>query len=292
MDTSFYLNQIVPLNWWKTELQERSHDHAGPAAIVVVTAMIISYVWNKYMALGFLMMAFLTYPLSHQQIRYFMFLDIYGSAQATACVAIPVLCSKIPFLSAWSMPLHVALAYSILTREWRLCQTSRSMSEEIEKLANLNQTLKEQISTLQQSSRELDEAMTKLLEQMQAAQNLDKEASQTAEKEGQIALQVEVDYAALNEKLEKLTRVCQLATQAEGVDELLNQVDQNQQALTRLTSQCEAKNRELNKLIGEIKGIKDRLAEILSKATSQEAQTGEALQQVNDWISAIIERRV
>ena len=287
-----YLNLIIPLNWWKTELQDHYQDHIGPASIVIVTATLVSYVWGKYTAIGLLTVAVMTYPLSHKQIRYFMFLEVYGTAQALACVTIPILCSKVPVLSAWSMPLHVALAYSILTREWRLCQSSCNTSKEIDLLTQLNTQLSQQISSLQVNSQKLEEALNNLMTQFVHLQENSSRSSQLEEQKDEVAIQVDLDFTALNEKIGRLATLCRTAAQTNGLAEQLGQIDTNHQMLEQLTQNCKTKTQELEKLTKQITKIKQDLDEVLQKTIRGEVDTQTGLTLVTSWLTAIVERKV
>lgn len=292
MDVSCYLNQVIPLNWWKTELQDHYHDHAGPALIVLATSMIVSYVWGKYTAVGFLVIAFVTYPLSHKQIKYFMFLEAYGTGQAVACVAIPILCSKIPGLSAWSLPFHVALAYSILTREWRLCQASCNTFEEILRLQQLNQQLSKQASSLEGNSLTLKAALDQLIVHVEKKKDLTRQVDDLTRSGDQIAIRSGVDFNTLNERLEQLSKICLIVAQTNGLREQIGKVDKNQRRLQELVDSCEDKNKELTELIQKIEKLKEDLSQILNKAIAGEMQTQQGLKMVQTWIAAIINREV
>lgn len=286
-----YLNLIIPLHWWKTELQDHYQDHIGPASIVIVTATLVSYVWGKYTAIGLLTVAVLTYPLSHKQIRYFMFLEAYGTAQAVACVTIPILCSKVPVLSAWSMPLHVALAYSILNREWRLCQSSCNTSQEIHRLTQLNTQLRDQVSSLGVNGKKLEEALSSLMAEVKQLHANSSTSDQLDQQKDQIEIQVDFDFKALNEKIERLAALCQTAAQTNGLAEQLGQIDTNHQMLEHLTRNCELRNQELQKLTEQITKIKKDLDEVLQKIIQKEVDTQTGLSMVMSWLTAIVEQK-
>ena len=190
---TYLTTYIIRIEWWKTEMQERPYDHIQSAKVLVGAAVITTFFWGKLAGVNFILVAFLTYPLSYKHIQYFSYLD-YETAQAAACIAIPILCQQIPMMSYSSMPLHCALAFSIWNRGQKLYESHCQSAQEIDRLRQTNQKLSEEISHLQTNTEQLEEALKNLLSQINQRQSLQKDKQEILQQEEDISVQIAQRY--------------------------------------------------------------------------------------------------
>ncbi len=279
---------FLPAEWWKDEIQHHPSDHSISAVIIISSVALIALVWGKNRAVGMVITTFVGYPLVYKALPYVRFMSVSGTAQAVACVAIPLLTPKIPYLSEFSFPLYALLAYCIFVREKSLCIKFKEWSDELEALKMAERASSEKISNLKTYSAELEKTLSKLLDQLKVRNQVSEDATELSSREEDFTRQINSDYALLSEKIKKLTQLCKTAIDEPSFTALLSQVDEKEQKLSMLTSQCESKNKKLEILIQEISQLKDKLQNVLERATTQELQTGEKLEQVHTWIKALL----
>ncbi len=275
------------VEWWLTELKEHPQNHIGPACVSAATTLLVGVIWGRYQALLFVCLAAASYPLTHHQIEYLMYLDVHETVYAVAIVGIQLFCMQFPYLSQWGLPMSVALAYSCTVRGMRLRAILQEQRLAIDKLSNLNHTLKEQTDLLVENSTNLEQALKKLAEEVLKKNELVQVEQETRDQKEETVVKINQDYAALNQKLKSLTDICQKFIEAKGVDEQLIEMDKNGQAIQRQTAQINLKNKELDSVIKNLQNANEKFNDLIEKAKGSEEKVREALKQFHQWLLSL-----
>lgn len=287
MDIYTTFNHIYPLEWWKSEYKNHLRDHIGPLSILGATTALVTIVWGKYLALGFVCVAIITYPFSHRQIVYLMFLDAHETVYATAVISIQVFRMKFPLLDQWTLPMSVALAYAITVRGMRLRQLMQKQTSQIGELQNLSRQLTAQVDSMTRHASTLKESLTTLKKTIRKRDDVVERQNTAAETRNETVIAVEADYERINAYLKELTELCQVALEESGLLKQLSVIDTNNQTLAEQAEMIELKNKVLNALIVSLHEGNSKFHDLIARAQQGEINLQQELSSLREWFTQV-----
>lgn len=235
--------------------------------------------------------AYSTYQYIDDKIRLVSSLNLYSVCHAAAIGSVLVLNTFQPITTPLVNILCTAVAFSILKQAWQHAEKARRTNEENEGLAKRNANLTRLLNEVETACQKLEEAMKICLEQPLGVGKVGQKHEQAAEMLRALDAGVEEKVAILNKKVEALSLLCQQAGSQETLMDRFKCVRDENERLSRLTTDCATTQARLDNLNRELESTHAALKQVVEELRKGEIDLRSRVQEVEKRLLVLIEGR-
>lgn len=166
------------LNAWKNIFSDSFDQHVGPGCMIAGAATLMGVLRDRNQAAGLFCAATALYPITRHQIKRLMQVDFHETLFGVAILVIEIFRKQFPHLGFLTLPMTLALAYSVIMKGVDLRTALEGQKQTISAAQGTNGQLNEYTKSLETKVKELENEIENLEKRLKENHSLDLTASE------------------------------------------------------------------------------------------------------------------